>query len=409
MKTFMTYNWKSTAVLHSLLVTTFVALSCVSNAQQVELTEEAAITAAIQFHPSIRAAEKKTSAQQALERSAFQLDNPALSLQSPTGEFYTVGATQNFDFPTVYHRQKKVLVAETELAQKQELLTQQEVQRRAAMLYIAAKFAATQLYYLEIQDSILQLLRSNALRQFDAGEINFMEKSFAELQYGEVHSQLLKAQNENTQALQAVQLFCGIDGNVTVPQWKVDELNGLLLSGPYIPAMENSAWMNVAKGQSEVAQRQLSLEKSRALPGLQVGYMNQSTRDTPLGMRWQAGITLPLWFWQYSGKIKSARIMADAASENEKSMALEYAIALQERQSQVLSSSQELNYYLQSALKQADDLSSSSQRFFDAGEIDYITHLRTLNDALKVKFNFAMAAKTYFQSLRELKFITGSN
>ena len=101
--------------------------------------------------------------------------------------------------------------------------------------------------------------------------------------------------------------------------------------------------------------------------------------------------------------------MADAASENEKSMALEYAIALQERQSQVLSSSQELNYYLQSALKQADDLSSSSQRFFDAGEIDYITHLRTLNDALKVKFNFAMAAKTYFQSLRELKFITGSN
>lgn len=374
---------------------------------QTLYSEAELIQSALAFHPEIKAAQSNVEGKKNLEKSGFSLPAPNVYTQSPSGVFYTIGINQNIDFPTVYTNQKKVLRAETTLAENQALLTQQQLIWQVRNTYNYARYTTTQLYHLWKRDSLISSMNDAAERQFAAGEINFMEKSFVNLKYGETHQKFLSAQASNLLAIQELEMLCGLENEADILPYVESELTMLMLedtSGKY-----DNAQLSIARSEVEISDQRVKLEKSKAMPGFQVGFLNQVLKDSPVQYRFQAGITLPIWWWQYAGKIKAAKADAQTSKHNQESTAMEFRVTLNHAQSKVASTSVKLQYYLQTGLQQLTELEKASQRFYKEGEIDVTALLRTLDDAMQIRLDYTEAAREFTDAIASLKFINGTN
>ena len=153
------------------------------------LTENEAVAKALANNKNIQASSLQVKQQQQLLKSAINLPNPDFFLESPTGKFYTGSITQSFEFPTVYSNQYRLQKQQIGVAQKEKLLTEAELKYRVKVLYLEIQYAdslATQLY---IQDTLYEKIKLSAIRQFKAGQIDYLQQTFAETQYGEFHNQ----------------------------------------------------------------------------------------------------------------------------------------------------------------------------------------------------------------------------
>lgn len=67
-----------------------------------------------------------------------------------------------------------------------------------------------------------------------------------------------------------------------------------------------------------------------------------------------------------------------------------------------------LDYYETTGLRQPDDLISTARRLFQAGQTDYISYLRTTNDAYTIRLRYLDALRSYNQSLLTINYLTGN-
>ena len=70
-------------------------------------------------------------------------------------------------------------------------------------------------------------------------------------------------------------------------------------------------------------------------------------------------------------------------------------------------SSQSLNYYETSGLSEADTIIYAATKSFNAGQINYIVYMQSLNQAFEIKFNYYDALKQYNESIIQLNYLNG--
>jgi cobalt-zinc-cadmium efflux system outer membrane protein len=95
----------------------FLSITSGSIAQQI-LTEQAALDSAMKHSPLLKSAELQVKQSNYLRKTAFNLANPDVIAESPTGEFYAVGILQSIEFPTVYIKQGQLLKQQFLLSEK---------------------------------------------------------------------------------------------------------------------------------------------------------------------------------------------------------------------------------------------------------------------------------------------------
>ena len=179
------------------------------------------------------------------------------------------------------------------------------------------------------------------------------------------------------------------------------------------------AWF---RQQMKVAEREKSVEKSRLLPDLTVGYFNQSLNGpnqdidgNPVTFTssdrftgFQVGVAIPL----FGAKSQSSAIKATELKKQEAEAQLE-AITneLQGRLKSLFQQYQKfqasLDYYEQSALPQAELILKQAQKGFESGEIGYVEYIQGLNRSLSVRFNYLDILNQYNQTIIEIEFISG--
>lgn len=366
------------------------------------LSREELIQSVLQVHPAIVSGQKRVDATSYERQTAFSLPNPSIGAQSPTGQFYAIGINQNFDFPSVYTSRKKMLDANHHLQQDVHSLQTQLLLLDACKAYQEGRFRASELEILREQDSLLNAIYLTAERRFNAGDIDFMEKSFAMLEYGQIHQQYLLAMAAYQNSLRTIQYYMSsVDSFILNPfavsEFTAGEPDKLLVAA-------GSPYIEVAQGELQLIESQLKVEKNKALPGIQLGYLNQAGKDTPVNMRWQAGITIPLWFWQYSGNIKAMKARQEAYSAN---VSQTQTIWETERKNAIArwnASKVSLQYHIENGLPVARQLADASTRYLTQGETNYTTHLRTLKDVLQYKMDYAEAAYQYALATEDLNY-----
>jgi outer membrane protein TolC len=172
--------------------------------------------------------------------------------------------------------------------------------------------------------------------------------------------------------------------------------------------LSGNPYVGFYEQQQVVNKRLLQVERNRFMPGFMFGYLNQGPANTPVNFRFRAGITVPLWFWQYTGRIQAARTGIRIAAQQSLVQQQQFSSQLIRARAEQSKSTFALIYYEETGLKQAQGIEDAAGRIFNAGESDYTTYLRTLNDAYNIRFNHIEAIRNYNWSVIQLNYLSGN-
>lgn len=351
---------------------------------QSVLSEQDFIARALTTNPAAESARLGVQQSRQLQGTAFALPGPIVNTESPTGEFYAIGVMQTFRLPGFYQKQSRLLKSQTGLITAQQNLTRAEIMVRARTLYLTAQYFQALDSLLGVQDSLYTGIAKAATRLFNAGQQDALQTSFAATQAEETRITLEANRMRLNAALQVLQRFGHLDSppRITSLQSADTTLAYPIFSANYSPIVQ------VAKRQFDVSHQQIGVEKSRFKPIISVGYLNQGPLNTPNIYRYRAAIDIPLWTRQYNSSIKAARTGKEIAARNLENTRLNFSMDSLEIMNARQRLLQTLRSYQRVLNPRSDQIMSSSLRLRQAGQVDMITHLRTVNDAFAIKLRY---------------------
>lgn len=367
-----------------------------------------AVSLAVKNSNNISAASLSVKQQQQLLNSTINLPNPELFLEAPTGNFYTPSITQSIEFPTVYGKQYQLQKQYIDFAEKEKVLTETEVKLQVSQLYLLLQYADALQKQLYGQDTLYESISKSASRQFDAGQIDYLQKTFAETQYGEIRNQYMQVQqNVNALKNQLQYITASPDTFAAEPlnifTYPLSDFEASYDSSSLLA----NASIKLSKQAENIDQKNIELQKSKALPGLAFGYLNQGEKSTQIGNRFRFGITVPLWFWQYKSNISAAKTSLEVSRQKTSGLQQQLAVQLIQANSELNANAQSLKYYQTSGSKKAIEIIATAKRFLDNGQSDYINYLRNINDAYSIQLKYIEAIKNYNQSIITIQYLTG--
>lgn len=391
----------------NIFVVAFTMIVCLPCLSQTELTAEEAVRLTLTNSPQLKATQLQIEQSNQMQKAAVDIPNPDLTIESPTGQFMTIGVLQSFSFPSVYssqHSRAKQLTKINEIAHE---LTEKDVAKQVSEVYLNAQYYTQLTKLLSARDSVYDQIMQVSKRQFEAGEIDANLYTYAQIQRGNVSVIYNDAKAELASALANLRVYTGIQEEIKVTELKeLDNLNPIFILNQDSLVSAPSIFVQYYKMQEEYTSSGVSLEKQKALPGFAVGYLNQAGHDTPYNLRLRAGISLPLWWWQYNNKIKAAKTALQIAEENTRVQEQNLTLLANTNIQRYRQHKTSLNYFETNGLALYSQLIKNSGRMFDAGNIDYLTHLNNLNQAYSMQQSYFDTIYKLNQTIIQLNYIT---
>ena len=390
-----------------IVVVIYFSLFTVMSFAQKPITEQEIVALALQNSAAIRASGLAVRQNQELLKSAFNIPNVDVFTDSPTGLFYTIGVNQTIQNPSVYKRQYQLQKQQIVLSEKEKGITENDIIFRAKNLFLNLQFAESLVSQYRYQDSLYNQIRTGASRQYEAGQIDYLAKTFAESQANEIRNQYAQARADVQTNRRALQQFLG----VAMPLEGINlhkRISDLPLASLDSTAFEQNPILLFLRQTEILNKKQIAVEKARSLPGFMVGFYNQGAKETGLELRFRFGLSVPIWFGQYKSKITAAQTGFQIAQQRSKAQTQALSVEVQQAQGDFLKYRQSLEYYENTGLKQSDEIINTASRLFKAGQNDYVSFLRTINDAYVIKQRYWETLRKYNQSLLYINYLTGN-
>lgn len=390
--------------------------------QSEKLTIEQAVDQALRNNVGIKAAYYELEGQKQLKKTSFDLPKTNVSLlygqyNSYSKQDNNITITQSIPF-TVWGSQASLnrsLIASSAL---KKATTENELVYQVKQVYHQLAFTLARRDLLLQQDSIYEgFLKSSSLR-YKSGETHLLEQTTAETQRNEAKNQLRKNEAEiNVLQTQLKTLL----NNGTLPEISESTLRELELDGvadtTALVANPSLAYM---RQQVEVARSQKKFENARFAPDLLLGYFNQTLIDVintengaiaKSGDRFtgfQIGLSIPLWFVPYRGRVKAAEFKRQAAQSTYQYFQIALSGQFQQAVQQYEKNRNSLDYYQTSALPNANLILRQSQIAFRGGEINYTEYLLGVRNAIGIKEGFLQTLNEYNQSIIYIEYLSGN-
>ena len=371
-------------------------------AANAQTNADAAVAAALRNNPLIRAATLETEAKKYAEKNALRLPNPEVNAESPTGEFYAIGILQSFEFPTVYNRQKKVAQAETALAQVGQRVSENDLRFAVRSLYLetqATEFLARQWVQ---RDSLYQVINGTAQRQFTAGEIDLLQKTLVENELGKIHQERLSAEQLLNALRQQLSTLTGIGQVGALTPLSLDSI-----PPSFVQNVTGNPNLAFAQQSAQLANQQLELSKTQGLPNFSAGYLNQGVRGTPLDYRFRVTVGIPLWVGPYRAGRQSAASQAQAAQSRAAGELQTLNLELFRAQADWTTGLNQVRYYEREALPRGRTIIATATRMREAGQVDYLNFLRTLDEAFTIQREYVAQLQNANLSRIKLLYLAG--
>lgn len=407
-------NAKKT-VLTTVLVLVFCGMGNLLNAQ-VPIKLKAAIDTAMQNNLQVKNELLKAKYQEAMIKTAANI--PQANLLADIGQINSIytdtkfSLSQSFSFPKVYTRQRELLQEEWKNSVMNIAVKKSLLKKDVTLLYYTILYVEEKRTLLHYSDSLYSAFYKKASLRLEKGETNILEKSSAETQLGQINVQL----NQLNQDMLVLQLQFQLLLNTSTAyapdnkQFKIDAVGfadtGLLKENP---------GLQMIRHQQQIADAVIEVEKSLLLPALTVGYNNTSIRgmgaDNKVygtGYRFnamQVGIGIPVFAKAQKSKIAGAKLNKQVAEAN-------YAIGLQQLQTayqaaylQYRKYLQTVQYFENTALKNAQTITNTANLQLANGGINYLEWVQLINQATTVKNDYIESVKNLNESAIQLRYL----
>jgi cobalt-zinc-cadmium resistance protein CzcA len=410
------YINKSTTVLVVLLSLGGFLTSNSVNAQDggiaQTITLEEAISLAKENYPSLKESQSFIDRERAMKGTSFDLGSTQIFTGKEEfgndlpGVQTTIGVQQgNIDLLSGFSK-SKFYKQRVQLGEKFYALSEQQLVRNVMQAYDQINYNKAQLRFAEQLDSVYNNFKTAAELRFDTGETGKLEFIAASSEYQQIQVLRQQAYDDIEIAKRALKQYLGIDQEIETVGGTYEPLNYMNVIGS--TSIDNNPLLQYSMQNAEVSKANVGVEKSQYLPKFNLTYGRQIVDDVSGFNTYQAGISIPLWFFPQKARVKAAK--ADAmVAENQY---LEQKAITESRVSQLLKSLEKtqktLNYYQEGALVLAEEQITTAELASKEGEIDYVNYITILNSAIRIKQNHLQFINQYNQQAIELQYQLGN-
>ncbi len=323
-----------------------------------------------------------------------------------------IGVSQSFNFPTVYANQKSLLTEEWKTALLNVSLKESDTRRIVRQIFYSYLYLKEKEELLLKNDSVYGSFLEKANQRFSKGESNVLEKTTAETQRGNIGIQLKQLKLD----LEMVGLQFRLILNTTtfyVPDQS--DLKMSLVLSLDSSVVDQHPFLKVIEQQKRVSEVNQRLERSKLLPDLNLGYYNMTMKGSGADNKIytsssrfqsvQVGVGIPLFFGAQRSKINAAKIGRSIAENNylqERSfLKTQYKSLLARYQANVST----VNYFENTALKNARLILETANKQFVNGEINYLDWVMLTNQAIGIESDYLDAVKNFNETIIQINFL----
>ena len=383
------------------------------------VTVQQAVEIALTNNQAVKSSQLQVSKQQAIQGTAFDLGKTSLNLQY--GQFNSIkrdnniSVQQNIPFPGLIKNQRNLYDAQVRSSELNLSVTQNELVRQVKSTYAQLSyFKALQKLY-KSQDSIFSnFLKASSLR-YQTGETNMLERTTAETQLNEVRNQSEKNMADISIYSAELQRLLNTKEVIEVSSDHLKKESWNLI----VPdSLANTALLALQQQQVEIADKSLRVERAKAGPDFTVGYFNQSIIGSQTvngqdqlfsaGKRFQgiqAGISIPLFYKPFAGRIKAAKIEKQIAQTEFSLFQTNLQTQYKQAEQDLLKNSHSVDYYEKNALPNVNLILKQSQIAFQSGDIGYLEFSQALRTYSDIRFSYLQAINQYNQSVYTLQYL----
>lgn len=416
---FSNFSWSKIRTYSNLTSLSFVLLSLsglsMSLTAQTQLTEEQAIDSALKNNLKIQSVKLSTLSNELLKYSVFELPKTDVSLQygqySSIHRDLGITITQNIPFPTFFWAKSKLADAQIAESNLQQQIVERDIRSQIKSLYNLFYYQTeVKNTLLGLDSAYVQWVESASLR-FASGESNWVEKTTAETKHGQLVQQLRKNQVEINNTLLQLKVMLNTQENIQPIYLK--EYSVIPITIDFNSSLTSESLSTKLLNQTiEVSKRKKDLEDSSLLPDFSIGYFNQSLIGYQnvngqeiyfdKNKRFDGiniGISIPINVISQYEKSRGLDLQNESfkqETENDKLLAeMQISNAIQNyHQLQ-----NEYQFYLTTALTNADELIRTASLSLQKGEIGYMEYLQAIQTATDIQLSYLTCVYQLNQSV----------
>ena len=365
-----------------LLTALFVLIGGNIHAQGQILTLDSAIVRAMRTYPAITAAELEVQQQEALRKTAFQLDPLHAQLQggqiNSSAQDYNLQATTGIPFPTAIAQRARYLKESVRLAQVDRTLINAVVRESVASAYLQWAVGLEELRLFQRTDSSFSTLATFAIGKFEAGQTGRLEMVSAQSSADQAHVQLRKA--EADMAIYAAELE-----RWTGPIASAVPDTSALRSTANAPA-PGGADPLLAKEQqrANLAEAEWKMQRSQWAPSLQGGGFYQTIDGSSPFTGYLIGTSIPLPGSGQGARTKAARLRSEIAQQHVEELRRSRGTELASTQARLAQLRESLAYYEASGAALATTLRNDAERAYLNGDAGYLEFIQGIEQARRI-------------------------
>ncbi|PJA07117.1 MAG: CusA/CzcA family heavy metal efflux RND transporter [Flavobacteriales bacterium CG_4_10_14_0_2_um_filter_32_8] len=408
-------NKKTTITATTILLFGFLSFQNANAQQTIDL--QSAIDMALKNNLLVK--NENLQAEYQKKMKAAVVDIPQTNLTGEYGQINSIykdtkfGISQSISFPTVYAKQRSLQNENYKNSVLNIAIKEAELKKQVSEVFYLLVYLQQKQKILLQNDSVYASFLEKANLRFHHGESNVLETATAETQRGQIAIQLNQLKNDVEITQLQFQLLLNTT-SVFTPLAEKPKIDFTALLDT--TAINNHPQIKVLQQQKQISLVNTQLEKSKLLPELNFGYNTQSIQGTGPDNVWysksdrfnfiQFGVGIPLFFFSQKAKISSAKTL-ELISENN------YQIGLQTMQNELQSvfkqyqtHLQTVNYFENTALKNANTITKTANQQFANGDINYLEWTMLINNAISIQSNYIDAVKEFNQTIIQLNYLT---
>jgi cobalt-zinc-cadmium resistance protein CzcA len=394
--------------MKSIMLTLFFLAPVLVYSQDHEITVEQAVEIALQNNIGLKTSSQRVEQSKQLIGSAIDINKTEIYYNKDNNNIApnnlplnVWGISQSLEFPTVYGAQKKVMEGKSQLANDQFELDKYTVTKEVSKAYYETVYWQQMLTNYMYLDSLYTAFEHAAIRKFEQGESNYLEKLTAETKKEEVSLQLNQIKESLNKSYIVLQRWLQSDSSYVVSDKTLKRITLTPLDTTMHPAL------NYYSDAINLSEQEVALEKQKLMPDLNVsvfqGTNNGTGTQSYLGF--QVGVGIPLWFGAQKSRINASKtgasIMA-SASENYKMQLASKYLALE---SDLRKYEEGLNYYELTGKKLSEETLLHAINAFQNGEINFLQYTQLLENAKSIELNYLTSLFQYNMTALEATYL----
>lgn len=384
---------------------------------QAPITLDKAIEIALQNNRQLKSEKLKAEYTKALIKTSA--DIPQTGISADYGQINGAyndtrfSVSQNIAFPAIFSRQKKLFTEEWKQSLLNVSMKEYELKKAVSQVFYAILYWQEKEALLQKADTLYRNFLNKATLRLQKGESNILEKATAESQRSVISIQLKQVQQELVMADLQLQLLLNTD-ILYAPVAVKDELQ-ITLSETDI---SKNPVLQMMEHRQTIAVNQTKVEKARLLPGLMLGYNNNSFRGTgPDNKNYdgntrfhavQFGASIPIFTQGQKARVNASRVAESVTQSQFQAM----DAALQNQYKKLLASYQSnlgiVRSYEDTGLKNATVITETAQKQFLKGEINYLDLVMLINQAIGIESSYIDAVKVLNESIIQINYLTSN-